>query len=839
MSEYQKIIKINIEDEMKSSYIDYSMSVIVSRALPDVRDGLKPVHRRVLYGMYELGVMSNRGYKKSARIVGEVLGKYHPHGDTSVYDSMVRMAQEWSLRYQLVDGQGNFGSIDGDSPAAMRYTEARLRKVSEEMLADLDKDTVDFQLNFDDTLTEPTVLPTRIPNLLVNGASGIAVGMATNMPPHNLREVINGVCACIDNPEIDISELITMIKAPDFPTGGIIYGYSGVKDALETGRGRIVMRARIAFEEKNGKDLIIVNELPYQVNKADMITKTADLVNHKKIEGISDIRDESDRDGMRIVYILKRDAIPNIVLNLLYKYTQLQTSFSVNNIALVKGRPMMLNVKQLVEYFIEHRHDVVVRRTKYQLKQAEKRAHIVEGLLIALNNLDAVIKLIRASKNPEEARNGLMSQFGLSEIQSKAILELRLQKLTALEVNKLKSEHEELMNTINSLKELLEDKVLRMSVIKEELVEINASYGDDRRTEINYAGGDLTIEDMIPDEDVVITISHFGYIKRTPLSEYRIQHRGGVGHRGVATRDDDFVEHIFTATNHNYMLFFTQAGKCFWLRVYEIPEGSKNSKGRAIQNLINLPGDDKVMAYLNVKDLKNEDYLNNHYVIMCTQKGIVKKTCLEAYSRPRQNGINAIGIREGDMLLEAKLTNGESDVMIAASSGKAIRFHESKVRSMGRGASGVRGIMLSSDKEKVIGMICVNDSESHVLVVSQNGYGKRSNIDAYRVTNRGGKGVKTINITPKTGKLIAIKNVIDENGLMIINKSGVMIRMNVEAMRVMGRATQGVKLINLKEGDQISSVAKVDIDKEEDNSDLDDNIDNNKSVEDVNNPDVK
>ena len=846
MSEYQKIIKINIEDEMKSSYIDYSMSVIVSRALPDVRDGLKPVHRRVLYGMYELGVMSNRGYKKSARIVGEVLGKYHPHGDTSVYDSMVRMAQEWSLRYQLVDGQGNFGSIDGDSPAAMRYTEARLRKVSEEMLADLDKDTVDFQLNFDDTLTEPTVLPTRIPNLLVNGASGIAVGMATNMPPHNLREVINGVCACIDNPEIEISELITMIKAPDFPTGGIIYGYSGVKDALETGRGRIVMRARIAFEEKNGKDLIIVNELPYQVNKADMITKTADLVNHKKIEGISDIRDESDRDGMRIVYILKRDAIPNIVLNLLYKYTQLQTSFSVNNIALVKGRPMMLNVKQLVEYFIEHRHDVVVRRTKYQLKQAEKRAHIVEGLLIALNNLDAVIKLIRASKNPEEARNGLMSQFGLSEIQSKAILELRLQKLTALEVNKLKSEHEELMNTINSLKELLEDKVLRMSVIKEELVEVNASYGDDRRTEINYAGGDLTIEDMIPDEDVVITISHFGYIKRTPLSEYRIQHRGGVGHRGVATRDDDFVEHIFTATNHNYMLFFTQAGKCFWLRVYEIPEGSKNSKGRAIQNLINLPGDDKVMAYLNVKDLKNEDYLNNHYVIMCTQKGIVKKTCLEAYSRPRQNGINAIGIREGDMLLEAKLTNGESDVMIAASSGKAIRFHESKVRSMGRGASGVRGIMLSGDKEKVIGMICVNDSESHVLVVSQNGYGKRSNIDAYRVTNRGGKGVKTINITPKTGKLIAIKNVVDDNGLMIINKSGVMIRMNVEAMRVMGRATQGVKLINLKEGDQISSVAKVDIDKEEDNIDSVDNIDNDnsdidneKSVGDLNNEDVK
>ena len=815
MSDREKIIKINIENEMKSSYIDYSMSVIVSRALPDVRDGFKPVHRRVLFGMYELGVLSNRSYKKSARIVGEVLGKYHPHGDTSVYDSMVRMAQEWSLRYQLVDGQGNFGSIDGDSPAAMRYTEARLRKVSEEMLSDIDKDTVDFQLNFDDTLREPTVLPTRIPNLLVNGASGIAVGMATNMPPHNLTEVIDGVCASIDNPDISITELIQLIKAPDFPTGGIIYGYSGVKDALETGRGRVVMRAKVSFEEKNGKDIIIVTELPYQVNKADMIAKTADLVNSKKLEGISDIRDESDRNGMRIVYVLKRDAIPNIVLNQLYKYTQLQTSFSVNNIALVKGRPMLLNVKQLVDYFIEHRHVVVVRRTEHELKQAEKRAHILEGLLIALDNLDAVISLIRSSKSPEEAKNGLMVKFELSELQSKAILDLRLQKLTGLEVSKIKDEHNNLMKLISHLKELLSDKAMRMNIIKDELLEIKEKYGDSRRTSIDYAGGDLTIEDMIPDEKVVITISHFGYVKRTPLSEYRVQNRGGVGHRGVTTRDDDFVEHIFVATNHNYMLFFTQAGKCFWMRVYQIPEGSKTSKGRAIQNLINLPSDDKVVAYLNVKDLKDEDYLNTHYVIMCTEKGVVKKTSLEAYSRPRQNGINAIGIREGDSLLEAKLTDGNSDIMIAAKSGKAIRFHESKVRSMGRGASGVRGIMLSSDKDKVVGMICVNNLESHVLVVSENGYGKRSDIDAYRVTNRGGKGVKTISITSKTGELIAIKNVIDEDGLMIINKSGVMIRMKVESMRVMGRATQGVKLINLKESDQISSVAKVEIDQDD------------------------
>ncbi|MAZ58440.1 MAG: DNA gyrase subunit A [Flavobacteriales bacterium] len=816
MSEREKIIQINIEDEMKSSYIDYSMSVIVSRALPDVRDGFKPVHRRVLFGMYELGVLSNRAYKKSARIVGEVLGKYHPHGDTSVYDSMVRMAQEWSLRYQLVDGQGNFGSIDGDSPAAMRYTEARLRKVSEEMLSDIDKETVDFQLNFDDTLNEPTVLPTRIPNLLVNGASGIAVGMATNMPPHNLNEVINGICAVIDNPDLPLSELIQHIKAPDFPTGGLIYGYAGVKDALETGRGRVVMRAKVGFEEKNNKDHIIVTELPYQVNKADMIAKTADLVNSKKIEGLSDIRDESDRNGMRIVYVLKRDAIPNIVLNQLYKYTQLQTSFSVNNIALVKGRPMLLNVKQLVEYFIEHRHEVVVRRAKYQLKQAEKRAHVLEGLLIALKNLDAVIALIRGSKNPEEAKNGLISTFELSEIQSKAILDLRLQKLTALEVDKLNNEHAELMKLIASLNELLSDKSQRMSLIKDELIEIQEKYADERRTTIDYAGGDLTIEDMIPDEKVVITISHLGYIKRTPLSEYRVQHRGGVGHRGVTTRDNDFIEHIFVATNHNYMLFFTQEGKCFWLRVYQIPEGSKTSKGRAIQNLINLPSDDKVMAYLNIKDLKSEEYLNNHYVIMCTKNGIVKKTSLEAYSRPRQNGINAISIREGDSLLEAKLTDGNSHVMIAASSGKAIRFDESKVRAMGRTASGVRGITLSDSKDYVVGMICVNNFESHVLVVSENGYGKRSDIDAYRLTNRGGKGVKTISITSKTGRLIAIKNVIDEDGLMIINKSGVMIRMKVEAMRVMGRATQGVRLINLKDDDQISSVAKVEIDEEED-----------------------
>ena len=823
MSEREKIIQINIEDEMKSSYIDYSMSVIVSRALPDVRDGFKPVHRRVLFGMYELGVRANSSYKKSARIVGEVLGKYHPHGDTSVYDSMVRMAQEWSLRYQLVDGQGNFGSIDGDSPAAMRYTEARLRKVSEEMLSDLDKETVDFQLNFDDTLKEPTVLPTRIPNLLINGASGIAVGMATNMPPHNLTEVIDGVCAIIDNPDLSISELIQYIKAPDFPTGGLIYGYSGVKDALETGRGRVVMRAKVSFEENNGKDFIIVSELPYQVNKADMIAKTAELVNSKKIEGISDIRDESDRNGMRIVYILKRDAIPNIVLNQLYKYTQLQTSFSVNNIALVNGRPMLLNVKQLVSYFIDHRHDVVVRRANYELKQAEKRAHILEGLLIALENLDAVISLIRSSKNPEDAKQGLMLKFELSDTQSKAILDLRLQKLTALEVNKLKDEHAELMKTIQSLKDLLSDKALRMSLIKDELVEVKEKYGDVRRTEINYAGGDLTIEDMIPDEKVVITISHLGYVKRTPLSEYRIQHRGGVGHRGVTTRDNDFIEHIFVATNHNYMLFFTQAGKCFWMRVYEIPEGGKTSKGRAIQNLINLPSDDKVMAYLNVKDLKDQEYLDNHYVVMCTKNGVIKKTSLEAYSRPRQNGINAIGIREGDSLLEAKLTDGKSDIMIAASSGKAIRFSESKVRAMGRGASGVRGITLSGQNNFVIGMICVNNFDSHVLVVSENGYGKRSDIDSYRQTNRGGKGVKTISITSKTGNLIAIKNVIDSDGLMIINKSGVMIRMNIDSMRVMGRATQGVKLINLKENDHISSVAKVEIDDSEETGLADDN----------------
>ena len=815
MSEREKIIQINIEDEMKASYIDYSMSVIVSRALPDVRDGFKPVHRRVLFGMYELGVRASSSYKKSARIVGEVLGKYHPHGDTSVYDSMVRMAQEWSLRYQLVDGQGNFGSIDGDSPAAMRYTEARLRRVSEDMLSDIDKETVDFQLNFDDTLHEPTVLPTRIPNLLINGASGIAVGMATNMPPHNLTEVIDGICAVIDNPDLTVSELIQFIKAPDFPTGGLIYGYSGVKEALETGRGRVVMRAKTAFEEHNGKDYIIVSELPYQVNKADMIAKTADLVNSKKIEGLSDIRDESDRNGMRIVYVLKRDAIPNIVLNKLYKYTQLQTSFSVNNIALVKGRPMLLNVRQLVDHFIEHRHDVVVRRAKYELKQAEKRAHILEGLLIALKNLDEVIALIRSSKNPEEAKNGLISKFELSEIQSKAILDLRLQKLTALEVDKINQEHAELMKLITDLNNLLGDKSLRMNLIKTELLEIKNKYGDDRRTEINYAGGDLTIEDMIPDEKVVITISHLGYVKRTPLSEYRVQHRGGVGHRGVTTRDNDFIEHIFVATNHNYMLFFTQEGKCFWMRVYQIPEGSKTSKGRAIQNLINLPPNDKVMAYLNVKDLTDSDYLNNHYVIMCTKNGVVKKTSLEAYSRPRQNGINAISIREGDILLEAKLTDGNSDVMISASSGKAIRFHESKVRAMGRTASGVRGITLSNSDDYVVGMICVNNFESHVLVVSANGYGKRSDIDAYRLTNRGGKGVKTINITEKTGKLIAIKNVVDEDGLMIINQSGVMIRMKVESMRVMGRATQGVRLINLKDNDQISSVAKVEIEQEE------------------------
>ncbi|MGI9560433.1 MAG: DNA gyrase subunit A [Flavobacteriaceae bacterium] len=815
MIEGEKLIPINIEDEMKSAYIDYSMSVIVSRALPDVRDGLKPVHRRVLYGMHELGVKSNTAHKKSARIVGEVLGKYHPHGDTSVYDTMVRMAQEWSLRYMLVDGQGNFGSIDGDSPAAMRYTEARMRKISEDMLADIDKETVDHKLNFDDTLKEPTVLPTRIPGLLVNGASGIAVGMATNMPPHNLSEVVDGVTAYIDDNSIEIDALMQHVKAPDFPTGGIIYGYDGVKEAFETGRGRIVMRAKANIEEVNGRECIIVNEIPYQVNKADMIKKTADLVNDKKLEGISTIRDESDRNGMRIVYVLKRDAIPNIVLNKLFKYTALQSSFSVNNIALVNGRPEMLNLKDMIHHFVEHRHEVVVRRTKYELRKAEERAHILEGLIIASDNIDEVIKIIRGSSNPDEAREKLIKRFELSDIQAKAIVEMRLRQLTGLEQDKLRSEYEALMETIEDLKDILDKKDRRMQIIKDELLVVKDKYGDERRSVIEYAGGDLSIEDMIPNEQVVITISHAGYIKRTSLTEYRTQNRGGVGQKASTTRNEDFLEHLFVGTNHQYMLFFTQKGKCFWMRVYEIPEGSKTSKGRAIQNLINIEQDDKVKAFICTQNLKDEDYINAHYVIMATKKGQVKKTSLEQYSRPRTNGINAITIREGDELLEAKLTTGESQVMLALKSGKAIRFEEAKTRPMGRGASGVRGIKLSHDEDAVIGMISVNDMESNILVVSENGYGKRSSLEDYRITNRGGKGVKTISITDKTGHLVSIKNVTDEDDLMIINKSGIAIRMAVEDLRVMGRATQGVKLINLKGSDSIAAVAKVMKDEEE------------------------
>ncbi len=815
MAEGEKLIPINIEDEMKSAYIDYSMSVIVSRALPDVRDGLKPVHRRVLYGMHELGVRSSSSHKKSARIVGEVLGKYHPHGDTSVYDSMVRMAQEWSLRYMLVDGQGNFGSIDGDSPAAMRYTEAKMRKIADDMLADIDKDTVDHQLNFDDSLKEPTVLPARIPNLLVNGASGIAVGMATNMPPHNLTEVIDGTIAYIENNDIEIDELITHIKAPDFPTGGIIYGYDGVKEAFHTGRGRVVMRAKATFEEVQGRECIIVTEIPYQVNKADMIKKTADAVNEKKIEGISSIRDESDRKGMRIVYILKRDAIPNIVLNTLYKYTALQSSFSVNNIALVKGRPRLLNVKEMIHYFVEHRHEVVVRRTTYELKKAEERAHILEGLIIASDNIDEVIKIIRASSNADEARANLMDRFKLSEIQAKAIVEMRLRQLTGLEQDKLRAEYDEIIKTIADLKDILERKERRMDIIKEELHEVKEKYGDERRSEINFAGGDLSMEDMIPNEQVVITISHAGYIKRTPLTEYKTQNRGGVGQKASSTRNEDFLEHLFVGTNHQYMLFFTQKGKCFWMRVYEIPEGSKTSKGRAIQNLISISSDDKVKAFICTQDLKDEEYVNSHYVIMATKKGTVKKTSLEQYSRPRQNGINAIGIREGDELLEAKLTTGTSQIFLGLKSGKAIRFEESKTRPMGRNASGVRGIRLASEDDEVIGMVSVHNFEDELLVVSENGYGKRSSIEDYRITNRGGKGVKTISVTEKTGNLVAIKNVSDSDDLMIINKSGIAIRMSVEDLRVMGRATQGVKLINIKGDDSIAAVAKVMKDDEE------------------------
>ena len=809
MAEGEKLIPINIEDEMKSAYIDYSMSVIVSRALPDVRDGLKPVHRRVLYGMHELGIRSSTAYKKSARIVGEVLGKYHPHGDTSVYDTMVRMAQEWSLRYLLIDGQGNFGSVDGDSPAAMRYTEARMQKMSEDLLADIDKDTVEHQLNFDDTLKEPTVLPTRVPNLLINGASGIAVGMATNMPPHNLTEVINGTIHYIDNNEISIDELMQHIKAPDFPTGGTIYGYDGVKDAFHTGRGRVVLRAKANIEEVYGRECIVVDEIPYQVNKAEMIRKTADLINDKKIEGISNIRDESDRKGMRIVYILKRDAIPNIVLNKLYKYTSLQSSFSVNNIALVNGRPKLLNLKELIHHFVEHRHDVVVRRTQFELRKAEERAHILEGLIIASDNIDEVIALIRSSSNADEARAKLIEKFELTEIQAKAIVEMRLRQLTGLEQDKLRGEYDDLVKTIADLKDILDKKDRRMTIIKEELEQIKDKYGDERRSTIEYAGGNFSIEDMIPDEKVVITISHAGYIKRTPLAEYKTQNRGGVGQKASTTRNEDFLEHLFVGSNHQYMLFFTQKGKCFWMRVYEIPEGSKTAKGRAIQNLINIEQDDKVKAFINTKDLKDEDYINNHYVIMATKKGQVKKTSLEQYSRPRANGINAITVKDGDELLEAKLTNGESEILLAVKSGKAIRFEEGKTRPMGRNASGVRGITLNGPKDEVIGMVSVSDASSDILVVSANGYGKRSSLEDYRVTNRGGKGVKTISITEKTGELVAIKNVNDENDLMIINKSGIAIRMSVESLRVMGRATQGVKLINLKGDDSIAAVAKV------------------------------
>ena len=819
----ERIIPVSIEDEMKTAYIDYSMSVIVSRALPDVRDGLKPVHRRVLYGMQELGVRSNSSHRKSARIVGDVLGKYHPHGDSSVYDTMVRMAQEWSLRYPLVDGQGNFGSVDGDSPAAMRYTEARLKKAAEELLSDLDKDTVDFSPNFDDSLEEPTVLPTRIPNLLVNGSAGIAVGMATNMAPHNLTEVINGTIAYINNRNIDIEGLMEHVKAPDFPTGGIIYGYEGVKDAFNNGKGRIVMRGKATIEEiRENREAIIVTEIPYQVNKADMIQKTAGLVNEGRIEGISEIRDESDRKGMRIVYEIKRDAIPNVVLNKLYKYTALQTSFSVNNIALVNGRPQVLNLKDLIVHFVDHRHDVVIRRAKFELKKAEERAHILEGLIIASDNIDEVIALIRASKSPDEAREKLMKKFKLSEIQSKAIVEMRLRQLTGLEQDKLRAEYDSLLKTIEDLKDILNREDRRMDIIKTELEEIQSKYGDERRSVIEYSANEMKIEDLIPNEEVAVTISHAGYIKRTSLSEYKVQNRGGVGSKGSSTREKDFLEKLFVATNHNWLLIFTEKGRCFWMRIFEVPEGNKAAKGRAIQNLINIEQDDKVKAYVVVKDLKDEDYITNNFIVMCTKKGVIKKTSLDAYSRPRTNGINAIGIREGDELLEAKLTNGQNEILLAIKSGRAIRFNESTVRPMGRTASGVRGISMA-DTDEVVGMVTVEDFSKTVLVVSEKGFGKRTYLNdpetdepIYRVTNRGGKGVKTLNITDKTGNLIAIKDVTDDDDLMIINKSGITIRMHVADIRSQGRATQGVKLINLKGSDQIAAVAKVERDDEED-----------------------
>ena len=828
MADGEKIIQINIEDEMKSAYIDYAMSVIVSRALPDARDGLKPVHRRVLYGMQDLGVLSNRAHKKSARIVGEVLGKYHPHGDTSVYDTMVRMAQPWSLRYPLVDGQGNFGSVDGDSPAAMRYTEARLRKIAEEMLDDLDKETVDFAPNFDESLTEPTVLPSKIPNLLMNGASGIAVGMATNMAPHNLTEVIDGTIAYINNTEIDDEELITYVKAPDFPTGGIIYGYEGVRNALLTGKGRIVMRAKTDIEEVNGKEQIIVTEIPYQVNKADMIKKTADLVNDKKIEGISDIRDESDRNGMRIVYELKRDAIPNVVLNKLFKYTSLQTSFSVNNICLVDGKPELLNLKQLIKCFVDFRHEVINRRTIFELRKAEERAHILEGLIIASDNIDEVIKIIRASKSPEEARENLMSRFSLSEIQSRAIVEMRLRHLTGLEQDKLRGEYDDLMTLIADLKDILARVERRMQIIIDELNVIKDKYGDERKSIIEYSATEMRMEDLIADEEVVVTISHAGYIKRTSLNEFKVQNRGGMGSKGSTTRDKDFLEQLFVATNHNYLLIFTEKGRCFWMRVFEIPEGSKTSKGRAIQNLLNIEQDDKIKAYVKVQDLTDKEYVENNFIIMCTKEGVIKKTSLEAYSRPRTNGINAISIRENDELLEAKLTSGSAEIVLATTNGRAIRFNETKVRPMGRNASGVRGVTLTSDTDSVIGMICVEeeDTQSTILVVSEKGYGKRTflndpedNEPVYRVTNRGGKGVKTLSITDKTGPLLAIKCVTDEDDLMIITKSGVTIRMHVDTLRTMGRAAQGVKLINLKGTAAIAAVARVPRSEEEEESD--------------------
>ncbi len=834
MQDGGKIVKVNIENQMKSAYIDYSMSVIVSRALPDVRDGLKPVHRRVLFGMKELALWAGKPYKKSARIVGEVLGKYHPHGDTSVYDAMVRMAQEWSLRYPLVDGQGNFGSIDGDSPAAMRYTEARLQKIAEEMLQDIDKETVDFQLNFDDTLEEPTVLPAAIPNLIVNGASGIAVGMATNMPPHNLNEVIDGVIAYIDNCDITVQELMEKhIKGPDFPTGGIIYGYEGVRDAYETGRGRVVMRgaAEIEVAENGGRDKIIVNSIPYQVNKAEMIKKTADLVNEKRLDGIVDIRDESDRNGLRIVFELKKDAVPNVVLNKLYQITMLQSAFNVNNIALVKGRPMLLNLKQLIHYFVEHRHEVLLRKTRYELREAEDKAHILEGLLIALDHLDEVIALIRASKTPEEAKSGLMEQFGLSEIQSRAILDMRLQRLTGLERQKIRDEYDAILKQIEYLKNLLSDESLQYQVIKDDLRTLKDKFGDPTRTEIEYTAEDFRIEDTIPDEDVLVTISHLGYIKRTNLVEYKTQNRGGVGAKGSEIRTDDFVEHMFVASNHNYLLLFTEKGKCYWLRVYEIPEGSKASKGRAIQNMLNIEPDDKIKAYINVKDLKDENYVNNNYIILATEKGVIKKTSLEAYSRPRQNGINAINIKDDDHLLEARLTSGTNEIIMALRSGRAIRFNEGHVRPMGRTATGVKGITLQGSTDRVVGMICMENDSFDILVVSENGYGKRSSLEDYRITSRGGKGVKTLNITEKTGKLVAILNVTDSDDLMIINRSGITIRMAVTDLRVQGRATQGVRLINLRNNDSIAAVSKVVHEEQDDHSK---DISNTESIDDSN-----